>query len=542
MTAPSIWLVLGALLQGGGSPSPPAVPSSTSTLFPPVIGASAPQTPLTTQLIANGLSNPVAILAPKGDYSRLFVLEQNSGRIRIVKQGVLLPTPFLDLGASVLAGGEQGLLGMAFHPNYAQNGRFFVDYTTKPSGDTVIMAFKASATNPDLANPASGVKLLQVSQPFANHKGGALAFGPDGYLYIGFGDGGSANDPYNNAQSLSSLLGKILRINVDAGLPYSIPPTNPFVGVPGAKPEIWAYGLRNPWKFVFDRAVGDLYIADVGQDQWEEIDFQPSYSTGGENYGWRCFEGKHGTGLSGCSGNPQLEQPIYEYNHAAGCAVIGGGVYRGFAIPDLRGTYFFADWCKAKIWSFDYQAGILGNLTDRTLELTPNDGISSISTVSSFGEDGAGEMYIADYNGGEIFKIIPAAPVPLFGVTYFGTGTPGCAGVQHLTATQSPIIGNPFFALKCDAAPKNSADFAGGGGLGLGVTTYIDFYNSNLLLAFLMPSDSNGNATLPVPIPLTPFLAGNQFFAQVMWYWAGQCAPPPNDVSSSTAVELTILP
>ena len=539
-----------ALIQGGSTP--PGQASTGYSSLPPYMGASSTTIPLTTKLVTAGLSSPVAIAAPPGDFDRIFVVEQNTAQIRIVQQGNLVPTPFLSLASSIVAGGEQGLLGLAFHPNYASNGRFFVQYTAKPSGDVVVMAFKVSAANPNIANPLSGAKLLQVSHPFANHNGGNLKFGADGYLYIGIGDGGSANDPFNNAQNLSSLLGKILRIDVDSGTPYAIPPMNPFVGVPGARPEIWAYGLRNPWKFSFDGTLTDLYIADVGQDSYEEIDFQVGGSPGGLNYGWRCFEGNHSTGLSGCLGSTAVEKPILEYPHGTmGCAVIGGCVYRGFAIPDLRGTYFFADWCTSKIWSFQYQGGVIANYQERTAELVPNDGVSSINSISAFGEDAAGELYIVDYTGGELFKVIPNASVPLFGVTYFGTGTPGCTGVNHLTATQSPIIGNPFFGLQCDNAPVNNVGFlfitdvinySGSDTLGLGVVSYLDFIQSTQILAFYMPSGPNGTAAISIPVPNSPYLAGSQFSAQVFWYWAGQCAPPPADISSSTAVELTLVP
>lgn len=361
--------------------------------------------------IASGLSRPVFVTAPPGDMERIFIVEQRSGsngRIRIIKNGQLLSTPFLSI--TVSTGSEQGLLGLAFHPDYANNGYFYVNYT-RTDGNTVIARYTVSS-NPDIADVNSAQTVLVISQPFSNHNGGYIAFGPlDGYLYINSGDGGSANDPQGHGQNINSLLGKILRLDIngddfpaDPNRNYAIPPTNPFVGVAGAD-EIWAYGLRNPWRADFDDLTGDFYIGDVGQNNWEEIDFQPGNSPGGENYGWRCMEGNHCTGLSGCTCNdPALTDPIYEYSHDMGCSVTGGVVYRGSAIPGLSGTYFFSDFCTADIYSFRYDGSNITEFTDRTTQLDPSD--SNIDAVSSFGEDAAGEIYICDLNG-EVFKIVP---------------------------------------------------------------------------------------------------------------------------------------
>src|SRR5262245_36732420 len=257
------------------------------------------QTALTTEMVASGLSSPVFVTSPPGDCSRLFVVEQ-TGAIRIVKNGSLLATPFLDINTLVLFGGEQGLLGMAFHPSYAANGFFYVNYTRKPDGATVVARYSVSA-NPDVADRGSVLPLLVIAQPFDNHNGGMLAFGPnDGFLYIGMGDGGSGGDPFNNAQNPDVLLGKMLRIDVDHASPplaYAIPPSNPFAGAAAGADEIWSVGLRNPWRFTFDRANGDMYIGDVGQNSVEEIDFEPAGSPGALNYGWRCMEGTSCTGL-----------------------------------------------------------------------------------------------------------------------------------------------------------------------------------------------------------------------------------------------------
>jgi len=365
---------------------------------------------LSTERIAAGLSRPLFATAPPGDTIRLFVLEQYTAQIKILKGGVALASPFLDINNLVSdSGSERGLLGLVFHPSYETNGYFYVNYTNN-AGDTVVARYSASE-NPDVANPNSALILITISQPYSNHNGGMLAFGPlDGYLYIALGDGGSAGDPENRAQNDGTLLGKLLRIDVDSAQPYGIPPDNPFIGPGDPLDEIWAKGLRNPWRFSFDSLTGDLYIADVGQNTYEEIDFQPALSTGGENYGWRLTEGNHCYNPpSGCDPGG-LTYPIYEYTHGGSpfrCSVTGGYVYRGTAIPALQGTYFFADFCSGQIWSFRYDGATLTAFTDRTAELAPGNG-SSIGSIASFGEDGSGELYIVDL-GGEIFKVCPTA-------------------------------------------------------------------------------------------------------------------------------------
>lgn len=357
---------------------------------------------LTTELVASGLSSPVLVTAPAGDFERIFIVEQ-TGKIKVFKNGNLLPDPFLDISSKISSGGERGLLGLAFHPD--DPGLFFVDYTNT-SGNTVIASYKIIDGNPDMADPGSDVILLTISQPYSNHNGGCINFGSDGYLYIGMGDGGSGNDPGNRAQDGSTLLGKILRINVDGGLAYSIPADNPFVDDPGVLDEIWTIGVRNPWRYSFDRFTGDLYIADVGQNAIEELDFQSVASPGGENYGWRCMEGTQCTGLTGCTCDaPELTLPYYDYNHSAGrCSITGGYVYRSESLPLLQGTYFFGDYCSAEIWSLVYEGGLVKEFTDRTDELNPGSGLS-IDWISSFGQDGNGDLYICDI-GGEVFKIV----------------------------------------------------------------------------------------------------------------------------------------
>ena len=358
--------------------------------------------------VANGLSSPLFLTSPPGDFQRQFVLEQNTAQIKIIKNGSVLPTPFLDLNSKAGSGGEQGLLGLAFNPNYATNGFFYVNYTNN-SGDTVLARYQVSA-NPDIADPDSELIFTVIDQPFGNHNGGMLAFSPnDGFLYYFVGDGGSGNDPGNRAQNPQNILGKIHRIDVDNG--FSIPPDNPFVGNPSVFDSIWSLGVRNPWRASFDRFNGDLYFGDVGQGQREEISWEPGNGSGGENYGWRCMEGNRCTGLSGCTCNdPSLTLPIHEYTHSGGnCSVTGGYVYRGTAIPSLDGTYFFGDFCTGRIWSFKWNGTTMTEFQERTSELVPN--IGSINSISSFGEDAAGELYIVDLDG-EIFKILPDDPPP----------------------------------------------------------------------------------------------------------------------------------
>ena len=372
------------------------------------------QTGLRTIEYVNGFSRPVYLTSPPGDTSREFVVEQR-GKIKIIKDGNVLATPFLDVGNAGLgllgsAGNEQGLLGLAFHPDYSSNGRFFINYTDS-GNDTVVAEFTVSA-NPDIANTTGTTIIGPIFQPQSNHNGGCLQFSPvDGMLYIGMGDGGGSNDsgsghaPGGNAQSPTTLLGKMLRLDVDIPFPH-IPADNPFTGAGDpVLDEVWATGVRNPWRFSFDRDNGDMHMADVGQFSWEELNYEPA-GMGGRNYGWRCMEGLNCTGLSGCTCNgPTLTLPVREYGHNGGnCSVTGGYVYRGCAIPDLQGTYFHADYCSGRIWSYEIVGGVQTNLINRTSELAPPTG--SINQITSFGEDALGELYILD-QGGEIYRILP---------------------------------------------------------------------------------------------------------------------------------------
>jgi glucose/arabinose dehydrogenase len=342
----------------------------------------------------SGFELPV-YLANAGDGSgRVFVVEK-AGRIKVIKNGKALEEPFLDIVPKVRSKeSERGLLSVAFHPLYRQNGRFFINYTDL-KGDTVVSEFKASS-DPDRGNADSERVLLKIKQPASNHNGGQLQFGPDGYLYIGTGDGGFQGDPSGNGQDLDTLLGKMLRIDVNGGAPYGIPADNPFKGSSGARPEIWAYGLRNPWRFSFDPSTGDMYIGDVGEGKWEEVDFQPRSSRGGENYGWRLLEGSYEFKLPDGYDTKGLTFPVVEYSHDDGCSVTGGYVYRGKQSPGINGTYFFSDYCSGKLWGLRKKPGGSWEWA-KFLDTGLN--------VSSFGVDEAGEIYILDLGKGGISRI-----------------------------------------------------------------------------------------------------------------------------------------
>lgn len=390
-----------------GTPLPPSptVDSETPTITPPtaIPDTSTPTTIPETdtpppspnadtfpdpnnyawQLIASSLIRPVDLQADGS--GRLFVIEK-PGHIHILENGLLIEAPFLSIEDRVNdSSNEMGLLGLAFHPNYAQNGYFYVNYTGA-GGDTFISRFQVT-DNPYLADPTSEINLLRVSQPFPNHNGGTLQFGPDGYLYAGLGDGGAAGDPFGNAQNLDTLLGKILRLDVDSAEPYAIPPDNPFGD------EIWAYGLRNPWRISFDPMTGDLFIGDVGQNAWEEIDHVPAGSAGGMNFGWNQFEGNHPY-----SGNPSeagMTFPVAEYSHQeGGCSVTGGYVYRG-SMPEWNGIYLYGDYCTGFVWGLikSDNGWQVQRLFDTDVRIT------------SFGQDEAGEVYLLG-DGGGVYKLV----------------------------------------------------------------------------------------------------------------------------------------
>jgi len=503
------------------------------------------QTPLTTERIANNLALPTWAGAPKGD-SRLFVCEQNTARIRIVKNGVVGLLPFLDLNALASQGGERGLLGLAFHPDYATNRYFYVFYVDN-AGDSVVVRYSRSATDPDRADATSAFPILKVPQPASNHNGGGIQFGPDGYLWLSFGDGG-AFDPICNGMNPTNLLGKIVRIDVDGGSPYAIPASNPYAGGGFYPPETWAVGLRNPYRFHVD-VNGELYIGDVGESTREEINWAPA-GAAARNYGWTVMEGDLCIGLLQCPPgttapcfDPSYTMPVHVYNHGVGCAVIGGNVYRGCAIPDLVGTYFFADYCTARIWSMRVVGGAATQFTDRTVELAPG-GPLAIGTPSSFGVDGAGELLIVDHAGGEVFRIKPANAGPdcdangmldscqiaangLLDIDQDGL-LDLCEGLGGDVATISAAAGGQQnLVIRAGAARANQLHFVLGSAGGTAPPLVIDgvsiplFFvdawfsytatnaNGPLLVGTLAVLDGagNGDATIVLP-PLPPAAAG----------------------------------
>jgi uncharacterized protein (TIGR03437 family) len=365
--------------------------------------------------VTGGLNNPTDIQDPRDGSGRLFFVQQN-GTIRVFRNGALLEAPFLEIRSKISTGSERGLLGLVFPPDYARKQHFYVNYTDT-RGDTVIALYRTSA-NPDVADRDSERILTTIAQPFANHNGGGLRFGPDGYLYIGLGDGGSAGDPRNNGQNPQARLGKMLRLDVESSPgEVRIPPDNPFVGNQAYLPEIWATGLRNPWRYSFDRETGDLWIGDVGQDRFEEIHFQPASSRGGENYGWNLMEGLS-CFRANCS-REGLTQPALDYGRGDGCSVTGGFVYRGSRSPALRGAYIYGDYCSGRIWGLRRDGERWRNelLIDTNL------------AISTFGEDDAGEIYVADHGRGEIWAIAGGSQ-PVF----------TAAGVVNAASQESGLV------------------------------------------------------------------------------------------------------
>ena len=353
---------------------------------------------LAARLVVSGLRNPLDLQVAPGDRERFYVVEQG-GRIRVIRNGQLQSTPFLDVSGRITSGGERGLLGLAFHPQFATNRRFFVNYTN-PRGDTHVAEFRAGSA--DAADAGSERVVLTQSQPFANHNGGGLAFDNTGRLLIALGDGGSAGDPLGNGQALDTFLGKVLRIGVDSEAPYAVPADNPFRGTAGVAPEIWAYGLRNPFRIAVDRPTGDLYIGDVGQNRIEEIDVGLASRRGGENYGWSTLEGSQCFGPSSGCNRAGLTPPAYEYTHSEGCSVTGGVVYRGCRMPDLAGTYFFGDYCTGLVRSFRLANGGATDVRDWTASFR------GVNSPASFGLDADGEVYVVDYDG-EVYRLEPAS-------------------------------------------------------------------------------------------------------------------------------------
>ena len=380
------------------TPLPAFIPGVNLTATPPppdTVTAFPDPSDYRWSLAAQGFELPVGIANAADSSNRLFILERR-GVIKILQDGRITPKPFLNIedraGSAV---SEQGLLGLAFHPRYEENGYFWVNYTDK-SGRTIISRFQVSADS-NIADPGTETRYLVLPQPYANHNGGDLAFGPDGYLYLALGDGGSAGDPHKNGQNTGALLGKLLRLDVDRQPgAYTIPADNPFSGGGGA-PEVWAYGLRNPWRIAFDALTGDLYIADVGQNTWEEVNFLAAGSPGGANFGWNFREGRHNF-LDTVPQQFASLDPVAEYQHGEnGCSVTGGKVYRGGALPAWRGIYLFSDFCSGKIW---------GLLRDAQGSWQTQELFDLEAQVVSFGTDENGEIYLAGYSG-EIYRLEP---------------------------------------------------------------------------------------------------------------------------------------
>lgn len=384
-----VWAVAIRQPETPSSQKQTPAPQQQQSLKPPVIELVK---------VAEGFTQPVAIVStPDGNDARIFVVEQ-TGTIRSLNgEKVLDETAFLDIKSKIKTGGEMGLLGLAFHPKVSENKFFYINYVDK-SLNTIIARYTISATT-GRADPASEKIILKVKQPYDNHNGGDLAFGPDGYLYIGLGDGGSGGDPQNRAQNKNDLLGKMLRINVDAGDPYTNPADNPYISG-GGKAEIWATGLRNPWRFSFDSKTGDLYIADVGQSDYEEINFQAAKSKGGQNYGWRCYEGGQTFNADGCLDTSAYTKPVLQYDHGdSRCSVTGGYVYRGGAYPALAGQYFYGDFCSGQLF--------FAKQTDGNWQSVL--GKSTSFQITAFGQDAKNELYLADRSTGAIYQITDSA-------------------------------------------------------------------------------------------------------------------------------------
>ncbi len=424
-----VWLLLGAcllasLLSGAAGPSGTETATAQSSELPSLLLASS----------ITGLSQPVSITHAGDGSGRIFIAEQ-AGRIRIIRNGTLSSTPFLNISTRISTGGERGLLGLAFPPGFATKQYFYVNYTN-PAGNIVVARYRVSVSNADVADFNSEQVVLVVNHPnFANHNGGQLAFSTrDGFLYIGTGDGGGGGDTGNNAQNGNQLLGKVLRIDVETESPvtYTVPASNPFVGLAGFRPEIWALGLRNPWRFSFDRQTNDLFVADVGQSNFEEVNFQPASSAGGENYGWRIMEGFHCFNPLNCMPN-SLTLPVVEYDHNFGCSITGGYVYRGATYPRMQGLYFYGDFCTGRIWGLRQVTGVW----QATELLDTNIGIST------FGEDEQGNLYVANYNNGTIFSVTDNGPAP--SPTPTPTSTPSPTPTPTPTPDPTPITSTVQF-------------------------------------------------------------------------------------------------
>jgi uncharacterized protein (TIGR03437 family) len=478
------------------------------------LAASAQLPDITLHRVVTGLDDPTDIQSAFDGTGRLFVVEQ-IGRIRIVKNGLLLGTPFLDIRSKVGCCGERGLLGLAFPPQFASKRYFYINYTDT-RGHTVVSRVRVSS-NPDVADEASEQTILMIDQPFSNHNGGGLAFGSkDGFLYIGTGDGGSGGDPQNHGQRTDSLLGKMLRIDTESGAsPYGVPPSNPFVNRTGVRPEIWATGLRNPWRYAFDKETGDLWIADVGQNRAEEVNFQPGSSAGGENYGWRRLEGLECYPANSNCDRSGTTLPILEYPRSSGCSVTGGKVYRGVRWPELKGAFLYTDYCSAHIW------GVRNGGQTRMLLRGAG------QAFSTFGEDENGELYLGDQASGNIFLITAGAPMtssagvvnaasfssgisPGSLATLFGVGITSFSGI--VSATAFPLPGNlAGTGVTLNGIPAPIVAVASVGGQEQ-INFQVPFELAGISRATLVIS-ANGRSSAPIEVPIVP--AQPEIFAVV---------------------------
>ena len=505
--------ILLPLLFALHAPTAPAAPGSHD--------AAAPAIQLVR--IADGLKLPLFACSPPGD-RRIFVVLKG-GEIKIVEDGVVLANDFLDIRSAVTSLGEQGLLGLAFHPDFATNGFVFVHYTDA-NGDTMISRWTVNPNDPNRIDPTSEAPILQRKQPFENHNGGWIGFGPDGYLYIALGDGGGANDPRCRAQDLGQLFGKILRIDVDAALPYAIPPSNPFIGVSGARPEVFHYGLRNPWRASFDRRTGDLYIGDVGEDLREEIDFAPA-GVGGLNFGWKTMEGTLCNSTRKCTvppppcGSNSYTDPIFETFHGgtpAGVSITGGYVYRGCALPTFDGQYFFSDYVNAQIHTFEYDpaTGVVSNHRNRTSALTPPSG--RVRDIASFGEDGFGELLIVEHRlNGAVYKVVPAGAVASTNTPRLGSGrNPACF------LDSSPAVLGATWTGRVDASVLPSALMVGVLGYDAPVAPtatsggelLIDLSGTRIFSVGTVVAPGSGSTAITCPVPCDPALNGFVTYSQ----------------------------
>jgi glucose/arabinose dehydrogenase len=486
--------------------------------------------------VASGLSSPIGVVSVPGDTSnRLFVVQQG-GRIRIVENGVTLSPDFLNIDPLTNGGGESGLLGMVFHPDYDTNGLFYISYTNL-SGSSMVVQYSVSGTNPNVADAGSAVTIYgPISQPFSNHNGGCIQFGPDGMLYFGIGDGGGAGDPGNRAQNINNPLGKMLRFDVDIAAPH-IPASNPFVGVAGLD-EIWAYGLRNPWRFSFDRLTGDMWIGDVGQNAWEEIDFQPASSTGGENYGWRILEASSCYNPStGCSSAGTV-LPVHEYALSGpNCAVVGGYVARGPLLPNYQGRFFFADYCAGQLKSID--PGSPAIATNHASD------VSISGAITSFGEDTNGDLLVVT-SSGRVYRVQEECSASI--ATYCTTSPNSQGAGAIISSTGSGSISDNNFGVAVAGVPPGqpgiffygdlqaSAPF-GQGTLCVGGTSGVIRIKPSLTASFLGTANRNLDFTQP------PFDAGMGLVTGgSTWHFQYWYRDPGFGFNLSNALAVTFCP